>query len=325
MLEDALRLHAEGLCVIPVKPRDKAPLLAEWECYQTRCSTADEIARWWVTTPTANIGIVHGIHNYVALDFDDDAGLFAAMRAKFPDLFAGRIEQSGSGQGYHLPLFVETLPDLGWDNGKDRPKGNKTYRTDQGSVNIRARWCQTVAPPSIHPSGNAYRYIQAGAIIPVVDLRLVMAWLGMLDPKARPVVKRASSIVSPSGGMQDIKAYLPALPELFALLGISGEAQREPNGETRISGHGGLLITADETRWYCFSDETGGDAIDAWGWARFGAAWDRHNRGQFSQVIREIREQFGIGQTRQIVPAVKSPRRAHVWGSRLRSNYWSGK
>ncbi|PJF20446.1 MAG: hypothetical protein CUN56_16135, partial [Phototrophicales bacterium] len=125
----------------------------------------------------SNIGIVHGevSGNYITIDIDHDNGIFARLIDVFPPLGFGRIEQSGSGEGYHIPLRLITMPT--WNN--------KTWKTSQGIVNIRARRCQTVAPPSIHPTGGVYKFIQIGDIEYIENVAAIEHWLDEISPRKR--------------------------------------------------------------------------------------------------------------------------------------------
>jgi len=300
MLTAALQYHDEALCVIPVVSGDKMPAIV-WEEYQYRTSTRDEVETWFSNGHGYNIGIVHGepSGNYVALDFDHDAGLFDAMRLQFPALFTGRLEQSGSVAGYHLPLRVETLPDLGHDTRRDRPKGNVTYKTKQGDCNLRCQWCQTVVPHSTHPSGGIYTFIQDGPIATISTLYDVMAWLNKLAPPPAP--RRAPGPNSrrdhdASGTLVEAVKSAWGTLDVFAHFNLATEAVTERNGETRLRGNGGLLIAKDATTWYNFSDEFGGGIIEAWGWCRFGSAYD--NRRHFRQVLLEMAQAAGVDTAR---------------------------
>lgn len=297
MLAAALALHNESLCIIPVVSGDKMPAIA-WEEYQYRTSTRDEIMEWFSNGHGYNIGVVHGSpsQNYIALDFDHDAGLFEAMRAQFPALFTGRLEQSGSGEGYHLPLRVETLPDLGHDARRDRPKGNVTYKTGQGSCNLRCRWCQTVTPPSRHPSGGQYVYIQDGPIATTATLRDVMAWLNELAPiPTRKAVSRRDTpaqVGDAANLLEAVKAAWPESVAVFAHFGLVGETRRERNNEIRLLGNGGLLVAEDKTTWYNFSTEEGGGVIEAWAWCRFGSVASK--QGRFRSILLEMAQAAGV-------------------------------
>lgn len=295
MLTAALEYHREGLCVIPVKPRDKAPALVTWEEYQSRRSTTEEIMQWFGNGNHFNIGAVHGevSGNYVLLDIDHDAGIYEALRAEFPALVAGRVIQSGSGEGYHVPLMLDALPNFGNDSRRDRPRGNRTWKTERGNLNIRAAYCQSVLPPSVHPSGQPYRFLQEGAITRTPDLVALIAWLDRLapppPPKPLPSHRRESGA---SGGtlVEAVKAAWPSTLLVMEHFGVTGKQQQE-DGETRICGHGGLLIADDGETWYNFSDEMGGGVIEAWGWCRFGSAYGKHH---FRQVLLEMAQAAGV-------------------------------
>jgi len=289
MIDHAKEYAAKGICVIPCKPRDKSVALPAWEEYQTRQSTIKEIEQWWASNPRYNIGLVHGVNGFVSIDIDHDTGALEEMRARFPELTSGRIEQSGSGQGYHILLFVTDYPNLGWDTSKDRPKGNQTWKTKFGSINIRARWCQTVAAPSVHPTGGVYKNIQEGEIVRTENLNTVIAWLNSLCPPP----EKNHSTPTYSSDTADVKNRFADLVGTFAELGITGEVKQD-RGELRILGHGGLMVNPETRQWFCFTDEVGGDVIDAFGWVKFGRAWDRHNKSQFAEVMADMRARAGI-------------------------------
>lgn len=295
MLEAALRYHREGLNCIPCKTKDKAPAI-EWEEYQTRISTRDEVEGWFGddNRHTYNIGLVHcqlaDERHFVALDFDHDQGLFATMKNEFPHLFTGRIERSGSGEGYHVPLLLDALPDFGHDSRRDRPKGNRTWKTANGICNLRCRWCQTVSPPSIHPSGGLYYFLQEGAITRTPNLAAVVTWLDELSPPAREKAvqrRREHPTVTGDTLLDAVKAAWPNAVAVFEHFGLAGNQRHEQNGETRLLGNGGLLIAADDpTTWYCFMDEAGGGVIEAWCWCRYGNS--EAKRGRFREVLLEM-------------------------------------
>ena len=283
ILTAALQYHSEGLCVIPCKPRNKMPALHAWEEYQTRRSEYDEVRRWF-EKGECNVGVVHGpvSNNYVTLDFDHDAGLFDIMRTKFPALFTGRLEQSGSMEGFHLPLFVDNLPDFGYAEKQGRPRGNKNWKTKTGECNVRVSSCQTIAPPSIHPTGNRYRFIQEGDIIRTESLDPVVEWLNKLAPPPPPkrlkatINNRTPNNNNGSNLVESVKSAWTSALDVFRHFGMANDVRADRGGELRLKGNGGLLIRGDDpTLWYNFSDEVGGDLIDAWGYCRFGSAYDR--------------------------------------------------
>lgn len=154
-----------GWSVIPLRPRDKRPVQA-WAPFQRRRATPAQLAAWFRHASTANIGIVTGaLSGLLVLDVDPkhagDASLAALERAHGA-LPAGPVVATGGG-GRHLyfahpggevPNRAAVLPGL-------------DLRGDGGYV---------VAPPSMHPSGAAYRWV-AGRGPDEVTLPAMPDWL----------------------------------------------------------------------------------------------------------------------------------------------------
>lgn len=66
----------------------------------------------------------------------------------------------------------------------------------------------------------------------------------------------------------------------------------EERGETRLLGNGGLLIS--DWRWYCHSDDEGGDQFDAWSYCKHGHTIDRSNGKAFWGIADEMAAVKGI-------------------------------
>ena len=293
MLKPAMAYHAEGLNVIPVIFKEKAPAL-EWDEYKVRRSTADEVKRWFGNGHHYNIGLVHGkfddYPHYTAIDIDHDRGAYEKIKARYPGVASGRIEQSGSGEGFHIPLWLEEIPDWGG-------RGNKTWKTDFGNVNIRVSGCQTVAPPSLHPSGNIYRFIQDGDISFVYTLEGLVNWLDHITPEPKKPVPKSppqKRQVQVEGDTlrEAVTAYWQNCLMVFAHFGLTNDVKEEGDGQLRLLKNGGLLVTADHQRFYNFSEEFGGGAIEAWAYCRMGSTYDKHR--DFYNILCEMAEAAGI-------------------------------
>lgn len=295
MLSAALDYHDEGLNVIKVKHRQKAPDYVRWEEYKARRSTLDEVKQWFGNGRQYNIGLVHGkfedMPYYAAIDIDYDQGAYDKIRQSFPGLTCGRVEQSGSGEGFHIPLWVEERPDWG-------DRGNKTWKTSLGKINIRLSGCQTVAPPSIHPTGNLYQFIQVGEIGNIYNLTSLIGWLDKITPqpmKPKPVSFPTSQQTKRVDGetLKDaVSAYWKSPLQVFAHFGLTNDVKEETNGQLRLLGNGGLLVTADHQMFNNFSDEFGGGTFEAWGYCRMGTAYDKHK--DFYNVLCEMARAAGI-------------------------------
>ncbi|RPF47101.1 uncharacterized protein DUF3987 [Thermodesulfitimonas autotrophica] len=143
MLSAALSYAARGWSVIPLRPRDKRPLLPAWSEYQNRRPVEQEIRAWWRDNPEANIGVVTGaVSGLVVLDLDGETAIVYAKEKGLP-----RTPTVRTNKGYHV-YFTHpggTVPNavsLGGVRGLD-------LRGDRGYV---------AAPPSVHPSGRRYAW-----------------------------------------------------------------------------------------------------------------------------------------------------------------------
>lgn len=158
-LKAALDYGRLGWSVIPVEPRGKRPLL-RWQVYQYRRADVPEIAGWFQRWPDANIAVVTGIvSGVVVLDLDPRHGAAASLErldrehGPLPDT----VEASTGGGGRHL-YFAHpgdiTRNRVGLLPGID-------LRGDGGYV---------VAPPSIHGSGEPYRWVRSPEVLYPVPL-----------------------------------------------------------------------------------------------------------------------------------------------------------
>ena len=151
--EAALQYAAMGYYVVPLWPKGKLPMQ---NLRNTAPSTvAEQICRWWELCPNANIGLPtdNRFNALIVLDLDVGQGVDGSRTVMqlcqerglvLPDT---AVAQSGSG-GYHVYYRnPERLPIPG---GKNLFPG----------IDVRAEGAHIVAPPSIHSSGAAYKWIR---------------------------------------------------------------------------------------------------------------------------------------------------------------------
>jgi hypothetical protein len=143
-LQRACAIAIRSLCIFPVEPGGKLPLVKEW---QRRATTDEEqIHRWWERWPQANIGLATGGGKMV-LDVDPrhsgDASLTQLIEDYGP--LPETLEVKTGGGGMHiyfaLPEGVEIR--------------NSAGKLGEG-LDIRGDGGFVVAPGSIHASGRAY-------------------------------------------------------------------------------------------------------------------------------------------------------------------------
>lgn len=136
-----------GMHVFPLRPQGKEPLPGSRGLLEAS-NDPDQISAWWTAVPDANIGISCGPSNLVVVDIDPSHGGWDSVnQVTLPE--TGTV-YTGSG-GAHL--YYEG-----------------TARTRTGirpGIDIRATGGYVVAPPSIHPNGQPYQWL---------DMRLAWDW-----------------------------------------------------------------------------------------------------------------------------------------------------
>lgn len=147
------------LNVIPIKPNDKKPAVP-WASFQKRKASEEELINWFGDN-SHNIAVVCGgiSGNLVVLDFDN-RDLYLAFSAYWQEFYHKPIQemtpivQTGGG-GYHVYLKVKQKPQLYHPTGDER-KHIPDIQSEGGYV---------LAPPSIHPNGNSYKFLNEVKII----------------------------------------------------------------------------------------------------------------------------------------------------------------
>lgn len=139
ILEMALELLDRGLSVIPVKPKDKTPLIA-WKEYQSRFATEEEVTQWVEKYPNMNIGVVTGeISGVVVADADGEDGI-NWIKENLPTTSVYTRTSKGIHAWYKY----------------NKPIKNKTRIAPE--VDIRADGGFVVVPPSVHATGFQYTF-----------------------------------------------------------------------------------------------------------------------------------------------------------------------
>ncbi len=141
----AERYIARGLTVVPVPAGKKRPVLEGWEKLRI---TAEEIPEYW--SNGQNIGILHGAPSkgLVVVDLDCPEALKIAGRFLAPTLTSGR----------------ESTPDAHWWCFSPDTE-HQTFKDLDGTtvlLELRSTGHHTLVPPSVHPSGERYRWSQSG-------------------------------------------------------------------------------------------------------------------------------------------------------------------
>jgi DNA-binding MarR family transcriptional regulator len=147
LLAAVLTFAEHGLPVFPVKPRSKVP--ATVDGFKSATVDLDQLRAWWKRWPDANIGIPTGaVSGFVVLDVDARHGGVASFE-KLRDR-------------HRLPRTAQVLTGSGGFHYWYRHTGE--LRNSAGllgdGLDVRGDGGYVIAPPSVHESGNPYKWLQ---------------------------------------------------------------------------------------------------------------------------------------------------------------------
>jgi hypothetical protein len=171
-----------GWPIFPLEPRGKKPLTAHG--VHDASTDPDLVLRWWKQWPTANIGIATGPSSaLVGLDIDGNEGResLAALEARYGALGETLTAQSGRADGGEHHYFLYAEDDIGNSAGRIAPK-----------LDVRGQGGYLILPPSVHPSGRLYQWLQCVELAPLPD------WLANLmraTPTPSPRLTKTSASV----------------------------------------------------------------------------------------------------------------------------------
>ncbi|MBT9169151.1 MAG: hypothetical protein DDT19_02505 [Syntrophomonadaceae bacterium] len=155
-LEFARYYLSKGFSVIPLREREKEPALQSWKEYQTRKPTDNELAKWFGNKSQNNIGVVAGAVSGIAVvDLDSSEAERFARENDFPSTPLVK-----TGKGYHAYYKYK--------------EGTRNFqkKDDLPGIDLRGDGGCVAAPPSIHPSGKRYEWVEGKGLddLPLAEL-----------------------------------------------------------------------------------------------------------------------------------------------------------
>jgi len=195
MLSYALRYAELGWGVIPLRNKDKRPLLQSWAKYQQERADEEQIKRWWEKWPDANIAIVTGqVSGIVVIDVDGPEGLKILQEKGIPNTVVAK-----TGKGYHYYF--------------KHPGGGTEIRSFTRrfpGLDLRGDGGYVVAPPSVHPLGHRYEWENPPWTSSLAELP---AWILQGDEPEQEKEKKEREIREVEQGQKPFTVIPLGIPE----------------------------------------------------------------------------------------------------------------
>lgn len=136
-----------GWSVIPVREREKRPAVA-WKAYQSKVVSRETLHDWFRRSPDYNVAVVTGaLSGLVVLDVDPRHGGDESLK---------ELEHEHG----PLPKTVESITGGGGRHVYFSHPGEEVHNRAniKPGIDLRGDGGCIVVPPSVHPSGNRYRW-----------------------------------------------------------------------------------------------------------------------------------------------------------------------
>lgn len=167
----------EGCSVVPIARGRKLPSI-RWEIYQRRLPSDRELYQWFMGTEN-QLGLVTGNVSGGRFIVDFDGMIceetFQEFMDTFPEFLDGRVVQTGSGKP-HIHGKCQNFP-------VDFTRKIKYYYDSEdqniGEVELRGNRHQSLVPPSVHPCGTVYFYVDESLPVEVSRERFqeILNWM----------------------------------------------------------------------------------------------------------------------------------------------------
>lgn len=191
ILKAAQNYLSKGYSVIPIKKGQKKPDLKSWDPYQDRLATQEELTAWFDNDLDRQVGVVTGCVSggLFILDFDGEDCV------RIADEFLNEFRE------FRDSLCVFTgggrLHIWGKCPGMRRTMTKVDRKFPGGQIELRVNDMQTLVPPSIHPSGNDYRFVDESkqpVEISMERLTDIEIWMSKGQTAEQPREKQEQSI-----------------------------------------------------------------------------------------------------------------------------------
>lgn len=209
-------IERQGWSIIPIPYKQKQARLS-WKEFQHRRPTIEEAKYWFqddsLRIQESNIAVITGdvSNRLLVIDFDN------------PRLYTVWYEQNQldslsvvTGKGIHVYFRLA--------QGEEPPLNGKFLINGQVAGDIRYNGGYVIAPPSVHPNGQVYRWCSTGSSLVSLrfeDLKLTRPATKPARAPGRPKQRQEQNS---AGAFPGIPAYVKC-PKAYAKAGLDREIQ----------------------------------------------------------------------------------------------------
>lgn len=160
MIKAAYKLSLKNLAIFPLQERSKEPWKGS-RGFMEATIDGDKIKAWWEAVPKANIGLPTGkINGLLILDIDGPAGEESLIQMLIWGIMPPTLAvRTGKGLQYYFRY-----------GGIDIH--NSAGKLAKG-IDVRGEGGYVVAPPSIHPNGQAYQWMHQTRFTPQTGHKVI--------------------------------------------------------------------------------------------------------------------------------------------------------
>ena len=157
ILNEAQRYIDMGLPIIPNKYKGKAPLKKAWASWAQ--TSNQDLSDWQRDYGKFNLGLVTGSNSGIlAIDIDGQQA--------YDDFYNEYSE-------YTNKTCMYKTSEYGWrilfkiPNDKELKSKSQRYEGEHQEISFLANGKQTIIPPSVHPSGYRYEWLEGHSIFDI--------------------------------------------------------------------------------------------------------------------------------------------------------------
>jgi hypothetical protein len=268
-LEAALHYHAAGLSVVPTPNGVKGSRMNDWSRFADQPADDNQLKRWYRKSPNRGIALIGGVGGLCALDIET---------RKPPPEFEHVLDLATpivkTGRGWHV-WFQSSEPLSGYRLSPD--------------VELRGYRQLIMAPPSTHPSGAPYAFLERKQFGDVSIMALPPEWCK--QNFERPLESQKLT----NGPTENGTAPSPQLArEIAAQLGLGFPDTRCPFHDDRTPSAGFFAGADGQWTLRCRSTSCGRSCslVQLWLWKAHGITQTLH-AAEFGKWSRRLMIETG--------------------------------